>query len=69
MMLEEQKLGTAGNLIVVEDYVEGMEMTVLALTDGKTVRILRRARTTSARSTATRATTPAAWAHTRPFRG
>lgn len=40
MMLEEQKLGTAGNLIVVEDYVEGMEMTVLALTDGKTVHIL-----------------------------
>ena len=40
MMLEEQKLGTAGNLIVVEDYVEGMEMTVLALTDGETVRIL-----------------------------
>ena len=69
MMLEEQKLGTAGNLIVVEDYVEGMEMTVLALTDGKTVRILPPARTTSARSTATKATTPAAWAHTRPFRG
>lgn len=40
MMLEEQKLGSAGNLIVVEDYVQGMEMTVLALTDGKTVRIL-----------------------------
>ncbi|MDO5115708.1 MAG: phosphoribosylamine--glycine ligase [Synergistaceae bacterium] len=40
MMLEEQKLGAAGNLIVVEDYVEGMEMTVLALTDGETVRIL-----------------------------
>ncbi len=40
MMLDEQKLGTAGNLIVVEDYVPGMEMTVLALTDGKTVRIL-----------------------------
>lgn len=40
MMLEEQKLGDAGNLIVVEDYVEGMEMTVLALTDGETVRIL-----------------------------
>ena len=40
MMLEEQKLGTAGNLIVVEDYVQGMEMTVLAFTDGKTVRIL-----------------------------
>lgn len=40
MMLEEQKLGTAGNLIVVEDYVPGMEMTVLAFTDGKCVRIL-----------------------------
>lgn len=40
MMLEEQKLGAAGNLIVVEDYVQGMEMTVLALTDGETVRIL-----------------------------
>ncbi|MCD8392742.1 MAG: phosphoribosylamine--glycine ligase [Cloacibacillus porcorum] len=40
MMLEEQKLGTAGNLIVVEDYVQGMEMTVLAITDGETVRIL-----------------------------
>ena len=40
MMLEEQKLGAAGNLIVVEDYVPGMEMTVLAFTDGKTVRIL-----------------------------
>lgn len=40
MMLEEQKLGDAGNLIVVEDYVEGVEMTVLALTDGETVRIL-----------------------------
>lgn len=40
MMLREQKLGKAGNLIVVEDYVPGMEMTVLAFTDGKTVRIL-----------------------------
>ncbi|MCF0248547.1 MAG: phosphoribosylamine--glycine ligase, partial [Synergistes sp.] len=40
MMLEEQKLGDAGNLIVVEDYVPGTEMTVLALTDGETVRIL-----------------------------
>ena len=40
MMLEEQKLGAAGNLIVVEDYVPGMEMTVLAFTDGKSVRIL-----------------------------
>lgn len=40
MMLTEQKLGAAGNLIVIEDYVPGMEVTVLALTDGDTVRIL-----------------------------
>lgn len=40
MMIDEQQLGTAGNLIVVEDYVAGMEVTVLALTDGETVRIL-----------------------------
>jgi phosphoribosylamine--glycine ligase len=40
MMLNEQKLGAAGKLIVVEDYVDGQEMTVLALTDGKTIRIL-----------------------------
>jgi len=40
MMLNEQKLGDAGKLIIVEDYVDGQEMTVLALTDGKTIRIL-----------------------------
>lgn len=40
MMLEEQKLGDAGKLIVVEDYVPGQEITVLAFTDGKTTRIL-----------------------------
>ena len=40
MMLEGQKLGDAGKLIVVEDYVAGTEMTVLAFTDGETVRIL-----------------------------
>lgn len=40
MMLEERKLGAAGSVIVIEDYVEGTEMTVLALTDGKTARML-----------------------------
>ena len=40
MMLEEKKLGGAGDVIIVEDYVQGQEMTVLALTDGETVRIL-----------------------------
>ncbi len=40
MMLEEQKLGDAGNVVVIEDYVAGTEMTVLALTDGKTALVL-----------------------------
>ena len=40
MMLNEKKLGDAGDVIVVEDYVKGQEMTVLAFTDGKTIRIL-----------------------------
>jgi len=40
MMLEEKKLGDAGDVIIVEDYVKGQEMTVLAFTDGKTIRIL-----------------------------
>ncbi|MDO4987885.1 MAG: phosphoribosylamine--glycine ligase [Synergistes sp.] len=40
MMLVEQKLGTSGNLIVIEDFVPGVETTVLALCDGKTIRVL-----------------------------
>lgn len=40
MMLREKKLGHAGDVIVIEDFVPGVETTVLALTDGKTVRIL-----------------------------
>jgi len=40
MMLEARKLGGAGDVIMIEDFVPGVEMTVLALTDGKTVRIL-----------------------------
>lgn len=40
MMLEEKRLGQAGDVIVIEDFVPGVETTVLALTDGKTARIL-----------------------------
>lgn len=40
MMLSEKKLGSAGDTVVIEDFVPGVETTVLALTDGKTVRIL-----------------------------
>ena len=40
MMLEDMILGSAGRNIIIEDYVEGQEMTILAITDGETVRIL-----------------------------
>lgn len=40
MMLEENRLGAAGGVVVIEDFVPGVETTVLALTDGETVRIL-----------------------------
>ena len=40
MMIDDMSLGKAGKTIVVEDFVEGQEMTVLALTDGQTIRVL-----------------------------
>jgi len=36
-MMEEKVFGNAGNKIVIEEYMTGMEVTVLAFTDGKTV--------------------------------
>jgi phosphoribosylamine--glycine ligase len=39
-LLEERVLGDAGAQIVVEDHLPGWEVTVLAVTDGKTIRIL-----------------------------
>ncbi|MEG1799319.1 MAG: hypothetical protein RR214_03970, partial [Synergistaceae bacterium] len=38
--LDDMALGKAGKTIVIEDFVKGQEMTVLALTDGKTIRVL-----------------------------
>jgi len=40
MMLDDMILGSAGRNIIIEDYVQGQEMTILAITDGNTVRIL-----------------------------
>lgn len=40
MMLDDMILGAAGKKIIIEDFVEGQEMTILAITDGETVRIL-----------------------------
>lgn len=39
-LLVEKQLGEAGSRVVIEDFVEGKELTILAITDGKTTRIL-----------------------------
>lgn len=39
-LLVEKELGEAGKTLVIEDFLPGTEMTVLAVTDGKTVRQL-----------------------------
>jgi len=36
-MMQEKKFGDSGSSIVVEEYLEGPEVTVLAFTDGKTI--------------------------------
>ncbi len=39
-LLEKGTLGDAGRAVVIEDFLPGIEMTVLAVTDGKTLRVL-----------------------------
>ena len=39
-LLEDRSLGDAGSTVVVEDFVEGFEITALAVTDGTAIRLL-----------------------------
>jgi phosphoribosylamine--glycine ligase len=39
-MLGERRLGSAGQLVVIEDFLEGEELSVFAVTNGREVRIL-----------------------------
>ncbi|MBU0758684.1 MAG: phosphoribosylamine--glycine ligase [Nanoarchaeota archaeon] len=39
-IMQKKKFGDAGNRIVIEDYLEGEEASILALTDGKTIKML-----------------------------
>jgi phosphoribosylamine--glycine ligase len=39
-MLVEEKFGSASNNVVIEEFLEGMEMSVFVLTDGKSYKIL-----------------------------
>ena len=58
----ERAFGDAGNQIVIEERLDGHEVSVLAMTDGRTIITLPPRRTTRPRSTATPGRTPAAWA-------
>ena len=39
-IMEDKKFGTAGNTMVVEEFMTGREVSVLSFTDGKTIQIM-----------------------------
>lgn len=39
-IMEDKKFGTAGNAMVVEEFMTGREVSVLSFTDGKTIQIM-----------------------------
>jgi len=50
-------MGTAGNRVVIEEFLDGEEASFIVLADASTCSLLRRARTTSVSGTATGANT------------
>ena len=53
--MEDKKFGSAGNQMVIEEFMTGREVSVLSFVDGDTIRIMTPPRTTSGRWTAIRA--------------
>lgn len=39
-IMQDKKFGTAGNTMVIEEFMTGREVSVLSFTDGKTIRIM-----------------------------
>ena len=40
-IMQDKKFGTAGNRMVVEEFMTGREVSVLSYVDGKTLKIMR----------------------------
>ena len=65
-MLETGLFGEAGRTVVIEAFLEGEEISVLAATDGVDLELLPVSQDHKRLCPATRARTPAAWAPTAP---
>ena len=62
LCLADRAFGEAGGTVLIEEFLSGPEVSLLALCDGTRVVPMAPPRTTSASSPTTRARTPAAWA-------
>lgn len=60
-IMEDKKFGTAGNTMVVEEFMTGREVSVLSFVDGKTIKIMSSAQTTSVQAMEIQALIQAAW--------
>lgn len=60
-IMEDKKFGTAGNTMVVEEFMTGREVSVLSFVDGKTIKIMSSAQTTSVQAMEIQVLIQAAW--------
>lgn len=60
-IMEDKKFGTAGNTMVVEEFMTGREVSVLSFVDGKTIKIMSSAQTTSVQAMEIQALIQAEW--------
>ena len=65
-IMEDKVFGESGSQVVVEEFLTGPEVSVLAFTDGKTLKPMVSSMTTSGPLMGTRAPTPGAWAPSAP---
>lgn len=61
-IMEDKKFGDSGNNIVIEEFLTGPEVSVLAFTDGKCVKPMVSSKTTSVLLIMTKVLTQAVWA-------